>query len=236
MSPFLAFIGVSILGTWGLASMGLIAGGIFLLVDPEDVLTASDPTVGGIVLIVIGLISLLAMGPVLVPLLGLDPPFPISARKIVPAGRLTRWAKAGNFREFPDGTPKEVRVLSQRVLIIRQGDTVQAMSALCSHARLPMGGFAGSPIKADRVRDDCVMCPFHGARFEVATGKVVRQPFDSQFNAEHPILGGLQKKLFAVLSKLPAPPGMPKPSMKAEDMQTYPCRIEDGVVMVGLPK
>ncbi len=235
MSPFLAFIGISILGTWGLASMGLIAGGIFLLVDPEDVITASDPTVGGIVLIVIGVVSMAAMGPVLLPLLGIDPPFPVSARKIVPASRLSRWAKAGQLREFPDGTPKEVRVLSQRVLIIREGDSVRAMSGLCSHARLPLGGIAMSPIKAEPVRDGCVMCPFHGARFEISTGKVLREPFDSQFNSEHPILGGLQKKLFGLGSKLPAPPGLGM-SMKAETMQTYPCRIEDGNVMVGLPK
>jgi hypothetical protein len=38
-----------------------------------------------------------------------------------------------------------------------------------------------------------------------------------------------------VLSSPPTPPGMPKPSMKAEDMQTYPCKVENGEVMVALP-
>jgi nitrite reductase/ring-hydroxylating ferredoxin subunit len=235
VSPMLAFLGVSVAGTWGLTGIGLIVGGIFLLVDPSNADTASSATLGGIVLIVAGLANLGIMQVVIAPLLGLDPPLPIKAKSILPASKLTRWTKAGHLRDFPDGTPKEVRMLSKRILIVRQGDQVSALNALCSHARLPMAGFPGSPIKAEPVRDGCVMCPFHGARFEVATGKVVRQPFDSQFNNEHPILGKLQQKLFRVISAPPTPPGMPKPSMKAEDMQTYPCKVENGEVMVALP-
>src|SRR6185295_15832453 len=105
-----------------------------------------------------------------------DPPFPLRARNILPHARMTHWAKAGLLREFTDGVPKEVRMRSQRVLIVRQGETAYAMNALCSHARLPIGGFPGSPVKAVPVQDGCVMCPFHGARFEVVSGKVVRQP------------------------------------------------------------
>jgi nitrite reductase/ring-hydroxylating ferredoxin subunit len=235
VSPMLAFLGVSILGTWGLTGIGLIVGGIFLLVDPSNTETASSATLGGIILIIAGLANLAIMQVVTMPLLGLDPPLPIKAKSILPASKLTRWTKAGQLREFPDGTPREVRMLSKRILIVRQGDKVTALNALCSHARLPMGGLPGSPIKPEPVRDGCVMCPFHGARFEADTGKVVRQPFDSQFNNEHPILGKLQQKLFRVLSSPPTPPGMPKPSMKAEDMQTYPCKVENGEVMVALP-
>ena len=73
------------------------------------------------------------------------------------------------------------------------------------------------------MRDGCVMCPFHGARFEVATGHVVRQPFSSEFNANHPFLGRLQSKLFFF-------------NKSAENIQTYPVRIENDEVMVGLPR
>ena len=236
MSPFLAFLGVSVLGTWGLASIGLIAGGIIMIFFPGDADTASGSTLPGIVMLAAGFISMGIMQVTIMPLLGVDPPFPVSAKKIMPASKLTRWVSAGPLRELPDGTPKEIRLKSRRMLLVRQGNEVHALSALCSHARLPLGGFPGSPIKAEPVRDDCVMCPFHGARFEVATGKVVRQPFDSQFNQEHPLLGGAQSKLFGLLSRIPAPPQAPKPSMHAEDMQTFPCKVEGGEVMVALPK
>lgn len=238
MSPALAFLGISILGTWGLASLGLIVGGVFLIFFPGDTTVAggSDSTVAGIILLVFGLISGGLMQMTVMPLLGIDPPFPLSAKKIVPREKLTTWAKVGPLRELPDGLPKEVRLLSRRVTVVRMGDTAYALGGLCSHARLPLAGFPGSPVKPYPVRDGCVMCPFHGARFDVETGKVVRQPFDSQFNNEHPFLGRLQSKLFAALSKIPAPPRMPKPSMHAEDMQTYPVRVEGGDVLVGLPK
>ncbi len=225
MSPALAVLGLTILGTWGLASIGLMAGGIILLFFPGDAATSSDPTIGGIVLFLVGFVSFGLSNAVAMPLLGMDPPLPLKAKKIIPFARLNKWHSAGPLRDFVDGMPKEVRIRTQRVLIIRQGDTAYAMNALCSHARLPMGGFPGSPIKASPVRDDCVMCPFHGARFEVKTGKVVRQPFDSAFNNEHPFLGRFQ-------SKIP----LFKWNNKAEDSQTYPVKIENGEVIVGMPK
>ncbi len=223
MSPALAFLGVSVLGTWGLASLGLIVGGIFMLFFPGDPITASDHTLGGIVLLVVGLISGGLMQAVVTPLLGVDPPLPLKAKNIVPAAKLNHWASAGTLRDYTDGMPKEVRLRSQRVTMIRMGDNMYAMNGLCSHARLPLGGFPGSPIKPAPVRDECVMCPFHGARFEVASGRVVRQPFSSEFNNDHPFLGRLQSKLLFF-------------NKSAEDMQTFPVRIEDGVIMVGLPK
>lgn len=235
MSPALAFIGISVLGTWGLASIGLIAGGIIMIFFPGDPTTASPNVLGGVILLVAGLANFAIMNVTVMPLLGLDLPLPLKAKNNIPAAKLTRWVKAGPLREFPDGMPKEIRLLSRRILIIRMGDTAYAMNALCSHARLPIGGLPGSPIKPYPVRDGCVMCPFHGAKFEIETGKVARQPFDSQFNNDHPFLGRLQSKIFAGLSKIPAPPGLGL-SMKAEDAQTFPVRLEGGEVMVALPK
>lgn len=223
MSPAFAFLGVSILGTWGLASLGLIVGGIFMLFFPGDPTTASGNMLGGIVLVVMGLVSGGLLQLVIQPLLGIDPPTPLRAKNIIPAARMKKWAAAGTLRDYDNGVPKEVRLRSQRVTMVRMGDNIYALNGLCSHARLPLAGFPGSPIKPQPVRDDCVMCPFHGARFEVATGRVVRQPFSSEFNNDHPFLGRLQSKVFFF-------------NKGAEDLQTYPVQMEDGTIMVGLPK
>jgi nitrite reductase/ring-hydroxylating ferredoxin subunit len=235
VSPALAFIGISLLGTWGLASIGLIAGGIILLVDPGDAQVSSGNVTGGVVLIAAGLVSGAIMQVIVMPLLGLDPPIPISAKKIIPTAKLTRWVSAGNLREFPDGVAKEVRLMSRRIAIIRQGETAQAVSGLCPHARLPFGGFPGSPLAPEPISDGCVTCPFHGARFDLENGKVVRQPFTSEWNNDHPFLGRVQGKMFGILSKVPAPPGMGL-STAAEDVQTFPVKVEDGEVFVAIPE
>lgn len=223
MSPALAFIGISIIGTWGLASIGLIAGGIILIFFPGDPITASDNTLGGIVLIILGLISGGLMQMTVGPLLGIDPPIRIPAKSIKPHAAMTKWARAGLLRDYPDGIAREVRLRAQRVTLVRHGDDVYALNGLCSHARLPLAGIAGSPIKPYPVQEDCLTCPFHGARFEVATGKVVQQPFSSQWNHDHPFLGRLQSKMFFW-------------NKSAEDIQTYPVRVENGEILVGLPK
>ena len=59
MSPALAFLGVSILGTWGLASIALIAGGIIMLFFPGDAQVDGDNVLGGLVLLIAGLKLLL---------------------------------------------------------------------------------------------------------------------------------------------------------------------------------
>ena len=223
MSIGLALVGLSILGTWGIATIALIASGIILIFAPADAETASSGLVGGIFLLVAGLVSGGLMQLVVAPLLGIDPPLPVKAKNIVPHSRMKAWESAGALREFPEGVAKEVRLRSVRVAIIRQGETAHALAALCPHARLPFGSFPGAPIKPEPVRDDCVMCPFHGARFEVATGRVVRQPFSSEFNAAHPFLGRLQSKLLFF-------------NKGAEDVQTYPVRIENEEILVGLPR
>lgn len=223
MSVALAFVGVSILGTWGIATIALIVSGIILIVAPGDAETVSSGLGTGIFLLIAGLISGGLMQIVVAPLLGLDPPLPVKAKSIIPHERMKAWASAGPLRAFPDGVATEVRLRSVRVAIVRQGEEARALTALCPHARLPLASFPGAPIRPEAARDGCVMCPFHGARFEVDTGRVVRQPFSSEFNAAHPLLGRLQSKLFFW-------------NMGSEDIQTYPVRIENDEVMVGLPR
>lgn len=231
MSPGLAFVGISILGTWGLANIGLIASGIFLLFFPGDPVVKPDGStiegglgnMGGWFLLLVGLASTGAMMAVVSPLMGLDPPIPLKAKNRIPHEKMKRWSSAGMLDDYEDGTPKEIRMRSVRVVIVRMGDRAYALGALCSHVRLPLAGIPGSPLKPMPIQDECITCPFHGARFEVETGKVVRQPWDSAWNGEHAFLGRVQSKL------------VPWPK-KAEDMQTYPVNVENGEIMVMLPR
>ncbi len=214
---------MSILGTWGLATISLMAGGIIMIFFPGNADTASNNVFGGIVLLGAGLASGGLMQIIAGPMIGMDPPFPIKAKSIIPHSKMKSWASAGRLEEFRDGVPTEVRLLSVRVAIVRNGDDVHALAALCSHSRLPLASFPGAPLKPEPLSEKCVTCPFHGARFEAATGRVVRQPFTSEFNAEHPFFGRLQSKLMFF-------------NKRAEDMQTYPVKVEDGEILVHLPR
>jgi nitrite reductase/ring-hydroxylating ferredoxin subunit len=215
-----------ILGTWGLASIGMITAGIFLLFFPGDPTTASSGGFGAVApwfLLFGGFISLGLTMMTVSPLLGLDPPIPLRAKKIIPHSRMKTWVRAGSLDEFPEGRPKEVRLRTVRVAVVRMGERAYALGALCTHQRLPLAGIPLSPVKPEPLREDCVTCPFHGARFDIDTGRVVRQPWSSQWNNDHPLLG-------RVLSRL-----VPWPR-EAEDIQTFPVNVEGGDIFVQVPR
>lgn len=214
---------MSILGTWGLTTISLIAGGIIMIFFPGEGDTASNNVFGGSVLLVAGIASGGLMQLIAGPMIGMDPPLPVKAKSIIPHRKMKSWSSAGKLGEFADGVPTEIRLLTVRVVIVRQGEEVHALAALCSHARLPLASFPGLPLRPDPISEECLTCPFHGARFEVATGKVIRQPFTSEFNDAHPFLGRLQSKMFFF-------------NKSAEDTQTYPVKIEDGEILVQLPR
>lgn len=67
------------------------------------------------------------------------------------------------------GTTRFVQHDGAAYLVVRDADgSVHALDGLCSHALLPMAGA--------RVRRGHVLCPHHGARFEIATGAAKGPP------------------------------------------------------------
>ncbi len=60
-------------------------------------------------------------------------------------------------------------VAGEKCLIVRDAaGGWHAVAALCSHALLPMD--------KGRVRGTALLCPHHGARFDLATGKALGPP------------------------------------------------------------
>jgi nitrite reductase/ring-hydroxylating ferredoxin subunit len=67
-----------------------------------------------------------------------------------------------------DGQPQRVQIGGVGVVLHRDGDAVLAVGQFCPHLGAPMAdGWV------DRGR---VVCPWHGSRFECASGEVVRGP------------------------------------------------------------
>jgi anthranilate 1,2-dioxygenase ferredoxin component len=65
--------------------------------------------------------------------------------------------------DLVDGDRQTFDVNGTRILLIRTDDRFHAVSALCSHASLELGG--------GEVQGGAIRCPFHGVRFDLATGR-----------------------------------------------------------------
>ncbi|KAH9953007.1 flavoprotein [Lactifluus volemus] len=71
--------------------------------------------------------------------------------------------------DLKDGQMKEVPFGSGRVLLSRLGDKVHATSAFCTHYGAPL-------VKGVLTADGRVVCPWHGACFNVCTGDIEDAP------------------------------------------------------------
>ncbi len=70
--------------------------------------------------------------------------------------------------ELPDGTPVKAKLGINALVLVRQGATIHALHDTCAHA--------GGPLNQGAVVDGCIECPWHGSRFELATGYARRGP------------------------------------------------------------
>ena len=78
---------------------------------------------------------------------------------------MTNWHPILPESEFPEEGKLATRIAGWHVLVARTEDGFHAVNDRCTHqASLLSGG---------RVRRGAIMCPLHGTRFEVATGKCI---------------------------------------------------------------
>ncbi|MEO5964089.1 MAG: Rieske 2Fe-2S domain-containing protein [Candidatus Limnocylindrales bacterium] len=70
--------------------------------------------------------------------------------------------------EIAEGALVKARLGAQALVLLRSGDTIHALHDQCAHA--------GGPLSAGTIVDGCVECPWHGSRFEIATGTRRRGP------------------------------------------------------------
>jgi nitrite reductase/ring-hydroxylating ferredoxin subunit/uncharacterized membrane protein len=81
---------------------------------------------------------------------------------------VTDWTDVAALRDLPMREPVRRTVGGVDLLLYRNGSTVRALSATCSHL--------GGPLDQGRVDDECVTCPWHGSAFRLTDGSVVRGP------------------------------------------------------------
>jgi len=79
----------------------------------------------------------------------------------------TKWA-ALDVTEVPDRQPTKAKAGAQTLVLVRQGDKIQALHDTCAHA--------GCSLSEGKIVGDTIECGCHGSRFKLADGSVVVGP------------------------------------------------------------
>lgn len=75
------------------------------------------------------------------------------------------WQVATSESTFPEDGKLAIEVGGWSVLIVRTEDGFNALNNRCTHQ--------AAMLSPGKIRRGAIMCPLHGARFEVATGRCV---------------------------------------------------------------
>ena len=78
-----------------------------------------------------------------------------------------RWRRL-DVDEVPEGAPVRAKAGQDTLVLYRAGDAIHALDDTCAHA--------GGPLSGGTVIDGCIECPWHGSRFRLSDGRVVRGP------------------------------------------------------------
>ena len=81
-----------------------------------------------------------------------------------------KWVKLdlGELTDIPQGGPTKLRAGINELAVIRNEDRILAVHAQCAHA--------GGPLAEGQIVGGAIECPWHGSRYRMTDGHVVRGP------------------------------------------------------------
>jgi nitrite reductase/ring-hydroxylating ferredoxin subunit len=123
----------------------------------------------------------------------------------------------GSVDDIPQGKMKHVEVKGKEIVISNIGGKLYAIEDRCGHmnARLSMGNISSEGI---------VTCPFHGASFDVTTGRKVREPNLTPSQEMDPLPEKWQKFMENV--------GQLMSHIKTYDQQTYEIKVDGDLIKI----
>jgi nitrite reductase/ring-hydroxylating ferredoxin subunit/uncharacterized membrane protein len=78
------------------------------------------------------------------------------------------WTDVAALDDLVDGKPVRVEADKTPVLLLRQGEHIRAIGAVCPHL--------GGPLDEGRIDGELVTCPWHGSVYSLVDGAVVHGP------------------------------------------------------------
>ncbi len=76
--------------------------------------------------------------------------------------------RAMSDADLPEGEPKRLRIRGVQIVLIRHEGHIYALADTCSHM--------GASLSRGILRDGIIQCPWHGSRFKLENGRVIRGP------------------------------------------------------------
>jgi len=88
-------------------------------------------------------------------------------------GAGTKWIRLdtgsiGDLAQLPEATPTKMRAGANDLVLVRMGDSIHALHAVCAHA--------GGPLSEGAFVDGCIECPWHFSRYRLTDGRAQRGP------------------------------------------------------------
>ncbi len=81
---------------------------------------------------------------------------------------MAEWIEAATRQELPNGGRKQVSIANRAIVVFNIDGSYYAIDDVCTHD--------GGPVGDGELLGDQIMCPRHGARFDVRTGKALCMP------------------------------------------------------------
>jgi 3-phenylpropionate/trans-cinnamate dioxygenase ferredoxin subunit len=101
----------------------------------------------------------------------------------VPDGAPPRFVRVAALADVSPGTLLQVEVAGGKVCLANAGGRIYAFADRCSHRAFPLS--------AGAIHDgDTVECTWHGARFDMATGRATRLPAIKPIRTREVLLSG----------------------------------------------
>lgn len=78
------------------------------------------------------------------------------------------FVEVAKLSDLVDSGKLTVEVDERFVVLVKIGDQIYCLDDVCTHD--------GGPLGDGELEDDCLVCPRHGAKFDVRTGDAVSMP------------------------------------------------------------
>ncbi len=81
---------------------------------------------------------------------------------------MSEFVKVATLSDIAEGGRLSLEVGDRYIVLVRLDGTVYCLDDVCTHD--------GGPLGDGELEDHCLVCPRHGAKFDVRTGEAVAMP------------------------------------------------------------